>query len=143
MNDEALERRAARHHALGDIHRLQIVDALELCDRTPSELRTTTGLSSNLLAFHLDVLEAAGVVSRHDSQGDRRRRYVTLAEDQFGAVDTDERMALEGPVLFACTANSARSQLAAALWAARTGGEALSARTSRRPLPWSCRCATA
>jgi protein-tyrosine-phosphatase len=35
----------------------------------------------------------------------------------------------EGPVLFVCTHNSARSQLAAALWAAEVGTEAFSAGT--------------
>lgn len=128
-----LERRAAVHHALGDVHRLQIVDALRLCDLSVSELRTTTGLSSNLLAFHLDVLEAAGLVTRQTSQGDRRRRYVTLAEDQLAVVEPDLGMTLDGPVLFVCNGNSARSQLAAALWAARTDGQALSAGTDPAP----------
>ena len=54
--------RAQRHAALGERHRLQVVDALRLSDRTPSELRDLTGLSSNHLAFHLDVLEEAGLL---------------------------------------------------------------------------------
>lgn len=133
MNDEALQRRAGVHHALGDVHRLRIVDALRLSDRTPSELRESTGLSSNLLAFHLDVLEDAGVVARHGSQGDRRRRYVCLRDDVLATVEPETTMALDGPVLFVCSGNSARSQLAAALWTARTGGDALSAGADPAP----------
>lgn len=114
---------------MGDVHRLAVVDALSLSDRTPSELQELVDLPSNLLAFHLDVLEEAGLIARHVSQGDRRRRYVTLHDDalvgmRLGArpVDTGD-----GPVLFVCSRNSARSQLAAALWAARTGRDSLSA----------------
>ena len=40
---------------------------------------------SNLLAHHVKVLERAGVVTRHRSEGDRRRTYLTLAPD---ALDT-------------------------------------------------------
>ena len=105
-----------------------MVDALWASDLMPSELGEVTGLSSNLLAFHLDVLEEAGLIVRHRSQGDRRRRYVALRSDRLG------RLGVVGPVpkglvLFVCTHNSARSQLAAALWQRRTGGTALSAGT--------------
>ncbi len=124
----SLARRAAIHRALGDEHRLAIVDALQLSDRSPGELRGLTGLTSNLLAFHLDVLEEAGLVHRGRSQGDARRRYVTLrpAGEALSVPATD----LGGEsVVFVCTANAARSQLAAALWAARTGHRPLSAGT--------------
>lgn len=133
MSDGALQRRAAIHHALGDVHRLQIVDALRLSDRTPSELLASTGVSSNLLAFHLDVLEGAGVIARHNSQGDRRRRYVTLDDDVLTSVEPEARMTVVGPVLFVCSGNSARSQLAAALWTSRTGRDAVSAGADPAP----------
>lgn len=126
---DRLERRARVHQALGDVHRLAIVDALSLSDRTPGELQEAAGLPSNLLAFHLDALEEAGLISRHVSQGDRRHRYVTLNDDVLAGVQVGVAPAVagEGPVLFVCSRNSARSQLAAALWTARTGREALSA----------------
>lgn len=133
MGGAGLEQRAGIHHALADVHRLRIVDALGCSDLTPSELQATTGLSSNLLAFHLDVLETAGIVSRHDSQGDRRRRYVTLHRDVLAGVAPDTRMRLDGPVLFVCSRNAARSQLAAALWVARSGRGALSAGADPAP----------
>ena len=63
-----LELRASRHGALGDPIRLAIVEALGCCDRSPAELGGRLGLGSNLLAHHLDVLEAAGLlVERFDA----------------------------------------------------------------------------
>lgn len=124
-----LERRAALHHALGEPHRLAVVDALRLSDRSPSELRQLTELPSNLLAFHLDVLEAAGLVTRRRSEGDARRRYVTLQPGALAAVAPTVSLAAEH-VVFVCTRNSARSQLAAALWERRTGLPRLSAGTA-------------
>jgi DNA-binding transcriptional ArsR family regulator len=59
VSEGDLTRRAARHRALGDPHRLAIVDALRLSDRTPTELAEVTGLGSNLVAFHLRKLEVA------------------------------------------------------------------------------------
>jgi ArsR family transcriptional regulator, arsenate/arsenite/antimonite-responsive transcriptional repressor / arsenate reductase (thioredoxin) len=127
LNTPSLARRAAVHHALGDVHRLAIVDALRCSDRTPSELATLTVTASNLLAHHLDVLEVAGVITRGPSQGDGRRRYVRLRADVLrqlaqpvGAVEAHD-------VLFVCTHNAARSQLAAGLWQRRTGRPARSA----------------
>jgi protein-tyrosine-phosphatase len=127
--EEGLARRARLHQALSDVHRLAIVDALSLSDRTPGELQDAVGLPSNLLAFHLDVLEEAGLIFRHTSQGDRRRRYVILNDDVLAGIRTGSPAvgAGDGPVLFVCSRNSARSQLAAALWTARTGREASSA----------------
>ncbi len=121
-----LARRAQRHAALGEPHRLRIVDALQLSDRTPTELRELTGLSSNHLAFHLDVLEGAGLLERHRSEGDGRRRYVTLRWEAAAGLALPAP-SLDGPIVFVCTRNAARSQLAAALWQARTGDAAASA----------------
>ncbi|MEY3020228.1 MAG: hypothetical protein RLZZ272_1212 [Actinomycetota bacterium] len=122
----AAEARAVRFAALGDPQRLAIVDALLLGDRTPTELQRDCGLASSLLAFHLDVLESAGLVSRHRSQGDGRRRYVVLRSDAFDGLLPAPAVP-DGPVVFVCTRNAARSQLAAALWRRRTGRSARSA----------------
>ena len=126
----SVARRAAWHHALGDVHRLAVMDLLQLSDATPKELGAHVGLASNLLAFHLDVLEAAGLVARHRSQGDGRRRYVTLGPTATtsGAPPHDRRDLVPADrVVFVCTHNSARSQLASAMWTARTGRPAWSA----------------
>lgn len=130
MADEEMgvERRAAVHAALGDPHRLTIVDALSLSDLAPTELRELTGLESNLLAHHLDVLEHAGVVERSASHGDRRRRYLRLDRRALESITRPPRLAASN-VVFVCTANSARSQLAAAMWNRDHGVPAVSAGT--------------
>ena len=123
-----LAERAVRHAALGDPHRLAIVDELLSSDRSPAELQHLVGCPSNLLAHHLDVLAAAGLVTRHRSSGDGRRRYVSLVSDALAALVAPGGRAAQ-PALFICTANSARSQLAAALWRALTAEPATSAGT--------------
>jgi protein-tyrosine-phosphatase len=120
--------RAARHAALGDPHRLAIVDELVASDRSPAELQAAIGCPSNLLAHHLDVLEGAGLISRHRSTGDGRRRYVTLSRDVIASLG-DLGKAVPQPALFVCSLNSARSQLAAVLWRALTDAPAESAGT--------------
>ena len=110
-----VERRVTSYAALADPVRLRIVDHLELGDASPGELQTLVGCTSNLLAHHLGVLERAGLIARHRSEADRRRTYVRLLP---GALEgSQQRAVLPVPrVVFVCTANSARSQLAAALW---------------------------
>ena len=130
MNSEQmdeLERRAAVHAALGDIARLQIVDSLRLGDASPSELSAALGVPSNLLAFHLKTLESAGLVTRHRSEGDGRRTYLHLASDVLH--DVARPLGAPDRVVFVCTANSARSHLAAALWRRTTAIPSLSAGT--------------
>lgn len=118
MNIERIERLAARaavHAALGDPARLLITDTLGTGDASPSELAAMLGMPSSLLAHHLRVLERAGVVTRRRSDGDRRRSYLRLVP---GTLDSLTRPPARTArrVLFVCTANSARSHLAAALW---------------------------
>lgn len=110
-----LERRAAIHAALGDAARLRIVDTLGFGDASPSELSAALSMPSNLLAFHLNALESAGLIERHRSEGDRRRTYLRLANDLLDGLDVPA-MTSPSRVVFVCTANSARSHLAAALW---------------------------
>lgn len=120
--------RAGRHAALGDPARLAIVDELSVADRAPVELRRRLGMASNLLAHHLDVLERVGLVERSRSSGDGRRRYVHLRQAALQDLWPAPRIPV-GAALFVCTANSARSQLAAALWRQATGEPAVSAGT--------------
>jgi ArsR family transcriptional regulator, arsenate/arsenite/antimonite-responsive transcriptional repressor / arsenate reductase (thioredoxin) len=110
-----LQERARVHAALGDSARLRIVDALQLGDASPSELAALLDMPSNLLAHHLKVLDAAGLVARRRSDGDARRSYLTLRADALDTLSAGPKAAPER-VVFVCTANSARSQLAAALW---------------------------
>ncbi|MDQ3767790.1 MAG: helix-turn-helix domain-containing protein [Actinomycetota bacterium] len=115
MDTEELRRRAKRHASLSDQYRLRIVDELAISDRSPSELAETLGLRSNLLAHHLQVLEDVGLVSRISSHGDRRRRYLRLRRAALGALTKPLALSARR-VVFVCTANSARSQLAAGAW---------------------------
>jgi protein-tyrosine-phosphatase/DNA-binding transcriptional ArsR family regulator len=126
--ERTVQSRAARHAALGDPVRLAIVDELALSDRAPTELRRLVGLESNLLAHHLDVLEGVGIIHRSRSSGDGRRRYVHLWRESLDDLAPGTRIQ-PGPALFVCTRNSARSQLAAALWRAIAGAPAASAGT--------------
>jgi protein-tyrosine-phosphatase len=125
--DDVYER-ARRYAALGDRVRLAIVDDLAWSDRAPVELAARHGLASNLLAHHLEVLERAALIERLRSSGDGRRRYVRLRREAL----TELRAGVTppvGPVLFVCTHNSARSQMAAAAWSAMLGATAVSAGT--------------
>ena len=109
-------------------HRLAMVDALSLGDRTFQELAQGSGLPGNLAAHHLDVLEAAGLIERRVSDGDRRRRYISLRAGRLEGLLALPPVTV-GPVLFVCTHNSARSPFAAARWQQRTGRPAESAGT--------------
>jgi protein-tyrosine-phosphatase/DNA-binding MarR family transcriptional regulator len=126
--DSDLDRRAAIHGALSDVSRLRVVDALILGDASPSDLARLTGLSSNLLAHHLSVLEAQGLIRRRRSDGDRRRSYVHLLAAQLPSIGV-ATAPIPARILFVCTANSARSQLAAALWRRASRVPAVSAGT--------------
>ena len=128
MRSASVDQRAAVHAALGDPVRLAMVDELAVSDRSPVELRRLVGIESNLLAHHLDVLEGVGLIERSRSSGDGRRRYVHLLRDRFDGLVPGRPVDI-GPALFVCSANSARSQLAAALWRDLTGAPADSAGT--------------
>jgi len=107
------------HAALGDPSRLAIVDELVLGDRSPGELAEMLGLPSNLLAHHLRALEQAGVVERGRSEADRRRSYVRLVPSALVSLVPAAALS-PSRVVFVCTHNSARSQLAAAMWSRRS-----------------------
>lgn len=111
--------RARVHAALGEPARLAIVDQLVLGDASPGELGSELGLPSNLVAHHLNLLKQAGLLEQVHSEGDRRRRYLRL---RAGALaDLAPLTVRRAPrVVFVCTGNSARSQLAAAMWTKRS-----------------------
>lgn len=123
-----LTRRTAVFAALADPARLAIVDHLLPADASPSELRQVLDMQSNLLAHHLGVLKKAGVISHARSEADGRRTYLRLNHQAFQSlVSTAEPRAHR--VVFVCTQNSARSQLAAAIWNLRSELPATSAGT--------------
>ena len=116
VSSGSVVRRAALHAALGDPGRLTIVDTLAWGEASPGELAARFGMTTNLLAHHLHVLEDAGLVTRHRSEGDRRRSYVALARNVLDLLVSTSPPFVAERVVFVCTHNSARSQLAAAMW---------------------------
>ncbi len=150
MQTPDLERRARMYAALGDPMRLAMVDSLALADAASGELGRALGIPTNLLAHHLRVLEDAGLIRRIRSEGDRRRTYVRLCLDDSivaalsagsapwaasaNTVASDSSRwsaVISAPrVVFVCTRNSARSQLAAAAWGRVSATPATSAGTN-------------
>jgi ArsR family transcriptional regulator, arsenate/arsenite/antimonite-responsive transcriptional repressor / arsenate reductase (thioredoxin) len=130
MNAElsSVQRRARIHAALGDPARLTIVDALTLGDASPGGLARSLGLPTNLIAHHVKVLQAAGLLVRTRSEGDRRRTYLRLEPEALASLAPPVLRDVPR-VVFVCTHNSARSQLAAALWARRAHTPVASAGT--------------
>ncbi len=129
---DAFRARVAKHAALADPARLRIVDLLTLGDLSPTELQTELGMPSNLLSHHLRTLEDAGLATRHRSEADKRRSYFRLTPGALEGLAPGREHAARR-VLFVCTRNSARSQLAAALWQRISDIPAASAGTHPAP----------
>ncbi len=115
IEETTLAVRVARYAALADPVRLRIIDLLTLGDVAPVELQVELGISSSLLAHHLNILEREGLLLRTRSEADRRRTYLHLAPRAFEGLIPSPAVGVRR-VVFVCTGNSARSQLAAALW---------------------------
>jgi ArsR family transcriptional regulator, arsenate/arsenite/antimonite-responsive transcriptional repressor / arsenate reductase (thioredoxin) len=124
----SVEARARVHAALADPSRLSIVDTLALGDASPGEIARALAMPTNLVAHHLKVLHECGLIARSRSEGDRRRAYLRLVPDVLAGL-THPPVWTVPRVVFVCTHNSARSQLAAALWARRSGVPVASAGT--------------
>jgi protein-tyrosine-phosphatase/DNA-binding HxlR family transcriptional regulator len=118
---------ARRHAALGDAHRLSIVEELLLGDRSPAWFAARWSMGSNLVAHHVAALVEAGLVERTRSEGDRRRVYLRATEQGRGLLAP--RLVRSDRIVFVCTHNSARSQFAEALWRASSAVPATSGGT--------------
>ena len=101
---------------------------LAVADASPGEIARALGSPTNLVAHHVNTLQAAGLLTRVRSEGDRRRTYLRLVPAALAGLWSPPAQPVSR-VVFVCTQNSARSQLAAALLARRDRVPAVSAGT--------------
>jgi ArsR family transcriptional regulator len=108
---------------LADDTRWRLIDVLRYSDRQAGELAAQCQLPQNLVSYHLGLLRQAGLVQAHRSDADARVFYYGLdlaglqrAYQQIGSalplLVAAPAQAPPATVVFLCTHNSARSQIA-------------------------------
>lgn len=137
---------------LGDETRLAILRRLSLTDMRGGEMVEWLEMPHNALSYHLKQLREIGLVHDHRSSADARDIYYSLDLQrlcalyaaagevlQLGVSQTGRSEAQQGSesqplrVLFLCTHNSARSQLAQGLLQLRGGGAVIARSAGSEP----------
>ncbi|MBO0820625.1 MAG: MarR family transcriptional regulator [Nocardiopsaceae bacterium] len=131
--------------------RWRLLAELARSDRQVRELTVLVGQPQNLVSYHLGRLRAGGLVGMRRSSADGRDAYYSLDLAQCGERLTAAGAALHpglrlvppplvtagkrARVLFLCTGNSARSQMAQAICEQLSGGAVAAASAGSHPKP--------